>query len=101
MRYDSVYGRYDRFVEAGTGRLTIDNRTIPVYSEKSPENLPWKDLGVDVVFECTGVFRKEEERRKHLDAGVKHVVLSAPAKSDSVTTVVYGASDMDGFPETD
>ena len=75
LRYDSNYGRYDKSVEAKDGALVVDGKTIKILSEKDPANLPWKDLGVDVVFECTGLFTKIDDAKKHLVAGAKKVIL--------------------------
>jgi len=99
LRYDTVYGRYDSPVEAQADRLVIDGKEIPLYSQTQPEQLPWGELGVEAVFECTGVFTKEAGMRKHLEAGAKHVILSAPAKSDGVPMMVLGVNKVEEFPE--
>lgn len=101
LRYDTVYGRYDKEVSADDGGLVVDGQAIPVFSEKDPENLPWKDRGVETVFECTGIFTTGEALRKHLTAGAKQVILSAPAKSDDVPTMVHGVNRPDGQTEID
>lgn len=93
LQYDSVYGRYAKDVSVEDGNLVVDGKRIAVLQEKEPEKLPWKDLGIDVVIESTGFFTDEEGARKHLTAGAKHVVISAPTKSDSVPTVVLGVND--------
>lgn len=93
LQYDSVYGRYAKDVSVEDGSLVVDGKRIAVLQEKEPEKLPWKDLGIDVVIESTGFFTDEEGARKHLTAGAKHVVISAPTKSDSVPTVVLGVND--------
>lgn len=98
LKYDSAYGRYEQAVEAHKDALVIDGKNYNVLGEKDPEKLPWKDLGVDLVFECTGLFRNREDLEKHLRAGAKNVILSAPAKSDDVPTVVYGANEPEGNP---
>ncbi|MDP3726922.1 MAG: type I glyceraldehyde-3-phosphate dehydrogenase [bacterium] len=77
------------------GTLIIDGKDVAVFCEKDPNKLPWKLLGIDVVIESTGVFRKEEDLKKHLDAGAKTVVLSAPAKDDSVPTYVISVNEKD------
>jgi glyceraldehyde 3-phosphate dehydrogenase len=100
LQYDTVYGRYGKRVEAQEGKLLIDGKTIPVLNEKAPENLPWGKMGIETVFECTGVFRKEEDLKRHFQAGAKHVILSAPSKSDTVPTVVHGVNGPDGEAET-
>lgn len=92
MRYDTVYGRYKHSVEAREKALVIDDRAYPVFSEKDPASLPWDDLQVDIVLECTGVFTKRDGLEKHLQAGAKRVILSAPAKSEGVETVVHGVN---------
>lgn len=92
LKYDTAYGRYEKSVEADDGGLKVDGRSIQFLSEKDPEQLPWGDLGIDLVFECTGVFTKGPDLEKHIKAGAKYVILSAPAK-DEVVTVVHGASE--------
>jgi glyceraldehyde 3-phosphate dehydrogenase len=92
LRYDTVYGRYDKRVEADSDNLVIEGHTYKVLHERDPAELPWSVLGVDVVFECTGVFTKKEDMQKHLEAGARHVILSAPSKSEDVPTVVYGVN---------
>jgi glyceraldehyde 3-phosphate dehydrogenase len=98
LKYDTVYGRYHRKVSAEDGALVIDDRRIPVFSERDPSALPWGDLGVDLVLECTGVFTSEEDLRRHIRAGASHVILSAPTKSENVPTVVHGVNRPDGEP---
>ncbi|BBZ12743.1 type I glyceraldehyde-3-phosphate dehydrogenase [Mycobacterium branderi] len=92
LRYDSVYGRYQRSVSVDGDALVLDGRRIPVYSRYDPAELPWSEFGVDLVFECSGVFRREPELVGHLKAGAKFVLLSAPARTESVTTVVHGTN---------
>ncbi|MFH9229911.1 type I glyceraldehyde-3-phosphate dehydrogenase [Streptomyces lydicus] len=92
LAHDSVYGRYGRPVTAVGDALVIDGRRVPVYGARDPATLPWRDLGVDLVFECTGVFRHEEELRRHLQAGARFVILSAPARTETVATVVHGVN---------
>jgi glyceraldehyde 3-phosphate dehydrogenase len=94
LKYDTVYGRYKRPVKAAEGRLTVDEKAYKTLAEKDPAKLPWADLGVEVVFECTGVFRKRQDLEKHLDAGAQSVFLSAPAKSDDIQTVVHGVNEL-------
>lgn len=93
LRYDSIYGRYGRKVEAGNSKLIIDSKAVTVVREREPENLPWKDLGIDVVIESTGFFTEEESARGHITAGAKKVIISAPAPGEKVTTVVRGVND--------
>ena len=92
LRYDSVYGRYGREVAVDDNALVLDGHRIPVYACASPAELPWRDLGVDLVFECTGMFREESQLAGHLAAGARYVLLSAPARSDTVATVVHGTN---------
>ena len=99
LNHDSVYGRYEALVEHGEGKLTVGGKSYPVLSERDPARLPWADLGVDLVFECTGIFRKREQLQKHLEAGARYVVLSAPGKGDDIPTVVHGVNEPEGNPE--
>lgn len=92
LKYDTVYGKYSQQVDSNSNSLTIAGKEYKYFQEKDPEALPWKDLNIDVVFECTGVFRKQEGLEKHLQAGAKKVVLSAPAKSEGIEVVVPGVS---------
>jgi glyceraldehyde 3-phosphate dehydrogenase len=92
LRYDTVYGRYQRQVVAEGKALVIDGRSIPVYAEKDPEALPWSELNVDLVLECTGIFRQEPDLKKHIVAGARFVILSAPAKTETIGTVVPGVN---------
>ena len=95
LRYDSVYGRYEKEVKAEGDALVIDGKKYPLCCEKDPAQLPWGDMGVDTVFECTGIFTKGEEIDKHVQAGAKRVILSAPAKTDDVDTVVHKVNTSD------
>lgn len=99
LKYDTVYGRYGKEVSGRENALLIDGRSYPVYKEKDPARLPWGDLDVDIVFECTGVFTKKDDLQKHLQAGAKHVILSAPAKDGDVLTVVPGVNSPEKAPE--
>lgn len=92
LKYDTVYGRYDKKVECGENAILLDGKEYKMFREKDPSNLPWKHLGIDIVLECTGVFRKKEGMQKHLEAGAKFVLLSAPEKSGDVTSVVHGVN---------
>ncbi len=88
LKYDSVHGRYEGTVETTENGLRVDGDEIRVTSEKHPANLPWKDLGVDIVFEATGRFTNAEDASAHLDAGAKKVIITAPAKNEDVTIVL-------------
>ena len=99
LRYDSVYGRHGEKVGHHGDRLTVGEESYPVLSEKDPGSLPWKDLKVDLVLECTGIFTKRPDLQKHIDAGARQVILSAPAKGEEeVPFVVHGVNSADGEP---
>jgi len=101
FKYDSTYGKFDGSVEVVDGNLVVDGKTIKVLSERNPADLPWGDLGVDIVFEGTGVFRdttKTPGPQSHLAAGAKKVILTAPAKGGDVLTVVLGVNDNEYDP---
>ncbi|HPS83368.1 MAG TPA: type I glyceraldehyde-3-phosphate dehydrogenase [Bacteroidales bacterium] len=95
LKYDSVHGRFDGAVEAGENSIIVNGKKFIIYAEKDPANLPWKDLGVDIVVECTGRFRKRADLEKHLAAGARRVALSVPAdkSTDVDLTVVIGVND--------
>lgn len=95
LKYDSVHGRFDGEVHAEGEFLVVNGKKIRVYAEKDPENLPWKELGIDIVIESTGIFRDKEKMGKHLKAGAKKVILTVPAnKAEDVdATVVLGVND--------
>ncbi len=95
LKYDSVHGRFDGTVEAKDNALVVNGKELRVYSEKNPGNLPWKELGVDVVVESTGVFRNKEKCLPHIEAGAKKVLITAPAKGEVDATVVLGVNDED------
>ncbi|MFT6943300.1 MAG: glyceraldehyde 3-phosphate dehydrogenase, partial [Nitriliruptoraceae bacterium] len=97
LKYDSVHGRYPGTVEVGADGLIVDGDALKVFSERDPADLPWAELGVDVVVESTGFFTKRPGAQKHLDAGAKKVLISAPA-SDPDITIVFGANDGDYDP---
>ncbi|MGH2583054.1 MAG: type I glyceraldehyde-3-phosphate dehydrogenase [Anaerolineales bacterium] len=99
IKYDSVYGRYDKEVEAKDGKLHIGNQSIAFLSEREPANLPWKETKVDIVVESTGRFTEKDDAAKHIQAGAKHVIISAPTKSEDVPTVVFGVNTAEGNPQ--
>jgi glyceraldehyde 3-phosphate dehydrogenase len=92
FKYDSVHGRFDGTVEAAADAITINGDSIKVLSQKDPAQLPWKDLGVDVVLESTGRFTSASDAQKHIDGGAKKVIISAPAKNEHIT-IVMGVND--------
>lgn len=96
LKYDSVYGRYDKTVShEGEDWLIVDGKKYRRYAVRDPKELPWKELNVDVVLECTGVFRDKESAGQHLTAGAKHVIISAPAKGGEVGTFVMSVNNND------
>ncbi len=101
LKYDSVHGKFNGTVEADDEYITINGKKIKAFAEKDPANLPWKELGVDVVAECTGVFRRRDLLEKHLQAGAKKVALSVPADkpTDVDVTIVLGVNDETLKPE--
>lgn len=93
LKHDSNYGTYEHTVSSDEHNLIINGYKVPVTAERDPAQLPWKELGVDVVIESTGRFTKKEDASLHLKAGAKRVVISGPTKSDGVDTIVLGAND--------
>jgi len=102
LKYDSTHGRFGKSVSVGEGKLVVDGQDVAVYAEKDPAKLPWKDFGVDVVLESTGVFRSRDKLNLHLEAGAPRVLLSVPSKSpdDVDATVVLGVNDSDLTADT-
>ena len=96
--YDSTYGRFDGEVHAGENEIVVDGRRIRSFSEKDPAALPWKDLGVDIVVESTGIFTDATKAAAHREAGAKKVIISAPAKNEDVT-LVLGVNEDTYDPE--
>ncbi len=99
LRYDTVYGRYDKHVEVRGDELVIEGKAYPYFSERNPADIPWEKVGAEFVIESTGFFTNEEDARKHIQAGAKTVVISAPAKSKETPMVVYGVNTEDGHAE--
>jgi glyceraldehyde 3-phosphate dehydrogenase len=97
LKYDTVYGQYEKPVEAtDDGYLTIGQRRLTLLREQQPLRLPWKSLNVDLVFECTGAFTRREQLEGHIRAGARYVILSAPSKGDDVETIVHGVNTPKG-----
>ncbi len=96
LQYDSAYRQYDKEVSIEADKLKVADKTISYLSVKDPSQLPWKDLGVDIVIESTGLFTNREDAEKHLFAGAKHVVISGPTKSVDTPTIVHGVNTEDG-----
>lgn len=100
LKYDSAQGRYEKAetVVAGEDSITVDGKTIKIYAEKDAKDLPWGEIGVDVVLECTGFYTSKEKAEAHIQAGAKKVVISAPAGKD-LPTVVFGVNENILTPE--
>jgi glyceraldehyde 3-phosphate dehydrogenase len=99
LKYDSVHGRFDGTVEVDGSDLVVNGKRIKVLSERDPGNLPWSDLGVDIVVESTGFFTQRDAAAKHLAGGAKKVIISAPAKGED-KTIVMGANEGEYDPAT-
>ena len=99
LKYDSAQGPYKaETITFKDDAFVVDGKEVAVFAEKDPSKLPWKELGVDVVLECTGAFRTKESAEAHITAGAKKVIISAPAKGKDVKTIVYNVNhkDLDG-----
>lgn len=101
FKYDTVHGQWDADVGSTEAALKIDGKTIRCFSERDPAALPWKDLRVDYVVESTGLFRDKQTAGKHITAGAKRVIISAPAKSEDVPTFVLGVNEEEYSPDAD
>ncbi len=98
LKYDSTYGRFPGTVEVREGAIYVDGERLKSYAERDPAQLPWADLGVDIVLECTGIFRNRDQAAKHLDGGAKRVIISAPGKNMD-GTFVLGVNEETYDPE--
>ena len=96
IKYDTVYGRYEKGVESSLGALVVGGTRVLYLSERDPARLPWAELGVELVFECTGLFTRQEDAAKHVEAGATWVILSGPTSSEDVPTVVHGVNRPGG-----
>ena len=101
LKYDTNYGTLPMEVKGKEGKLTVDGKEYVLVQNRNPEDLPWGEMDIDVVIECTGVFRTKEGASKHLTAGAKKVVISAPAKDEVDRTIVMGVNHEDYDPEND
>lgn len=88
LKYDSLYGKFDGTVEAKEGAIIVNGKEIKIYAERDPKNLPWGEIGAEIVIESTGLFRSKEKAALHLEAGAKKVIISAPAKDEDITIVM-------------
>ncbi len=95
LQYDSNYGKYEKEVTFDEEHIIVDEKRIKVFAQRDPELLPWKELGVEVVLECTGFFTDETGAGKHLKAGAKKVVISAPCKGGNIKTLILGVNEFD------
>ncbi|MFH1822430.1 MAG: type I glyceraldehyde-3-phosphate dehydrogenase [Patescibacteria group bacterium] len=93
FKFDSVYGQYNKNIQATSNSLIVAGKKYKVLAEKEPAKLPWRELKVDIVLECTGRFRTKEEAKDHLKAGAKKVIISAPAKSENIKTIVPSVNE--------
>ncbi len=100
LKYDSILGRIGVPVEAAEGAIVVDGKSIPIFAERDPADLPWANVGADVVVESTGIFTNADDARKHVTAGAKKVIISAPAKGEDIT-IVMGVNDGDYDPAKD
>ncbi len=98
LKYDSVHGRLDADISTTDRSLIIDGKEIEIYTEREPKRLPWSEIGVETVFECTGLFRDRESTSGHLEAGARKVIISAPAKGPDIT-VVMGVNHHEYDPQ--
>lgn len=96
LNYDTVYGRYHKKISPVSDGLRVEEKTYPVLREKDAARLPWRKLEIDIVLECTGVFNQQADLQRHLAAGAKTVILSAPAKSPEIATMVHRVNTTDG-----
>ncbi|HLQ74724.1 MAG TPA: type I glyceraldehyde-3-phosphate dehydrogenase [Alloiococcus sp.] len=92
LKYDTAQGRFPYSVEAKADTIVVDGKEIKSFEEKDPTKLPWDELGVDIVLEATGIFNTQEKAGKHLEAGAKKVIITAPAKDEETKTIVYGVN---------
>jgi glyceraldehyde 3-phosphate dehydrogenase len=92
LKYDSSYGIYLKQVKVDRDRILVDGKKIRAFQEKDPLNLPWKEMGIDVVLECSGIFTEYQDAQKHIAAGAKKVIISAPSKSKEVPYYVFGVN---------
>ena len=99
LKYDSVHGKFEGNIEAKDNSIVVKGKEIKLVKEKDPAKLPWKDLGVEVVIESTGIFTKRSDCEKHLEAGARKVILSAPSKDKLDATIVIGVNTNDLKPE--
>ncbi len=88
LKYDSLYGKFDGEISVAENAIVVNGKEIKIFAEKDPEQLPWGELGVDIVIEATGIFRSKDKAMKHINAGAKKVIITAPAKKEDITIVM-------------
>ena len=88
LKYDSTHGKFDGTVTAGDGFMVVNGKEVKVFAQRDPSQIPWGDCGVDIVIEATGIFRSKEKALKHIEAGAKKVIISAPGKDEDITIVM-------------
>jgi len=94
LKYDSIYGRFEGTIETGNSEIIVDGVAVKSLEQRDPAQLPWADLGVEIVLESTGFFRKVADARKHIEAGASKVIISAPPSGEGAITVVLGVNDQ-------
>lgn len=100
LKYDSLFGHFNGTVEVKENSLVVNGKEVKVFAERDPKNLPWKELGIDVVIESTGLFTKKEKAMAHVEAGAKKVIISSPATDEDIT-IVLGVNEKNYNPEKD
>ena len=100
LKYDSCFGHFDGTVEATADSIIVNGKNVKILAVRNPEDLPWKDLGVEVVLESTGLFTKKADAEKHIKAGAKKVIISAPATDEDITVVMGVNEDKYDPPDT-
>ncbi|CAM2744775.1 type I glyceraldehyde-3-phosphate dehydrogenase [Hathewaya histolytica] len=88
LKYDSLYGKFNGSVEANEDSIVVNDKEIKIYAERDPKNLPWNEVGAEIIIECTGFFTDAEKAKAHIEAGAKKVLISAPAKNEDITIVL-------------
>ncbi|MBU5675446.1 type I glyceraldehyde-3-phosphate dehydrogenase [Alkaliphilus sp. MSJ-5] len=97
LKYDSLFGKFNGEIDYKDNAIIVNGKEIKIFAERDPENLPWSELGVDIVIESTGIFRSKKDASKHITAGAKKVIISSPAKNEDIT-IVMGVNEKDYDP---
>lgn len=101
LKYDSIYGQYEKEIDFDQANLIISGKKYKIFSETNPANLPWQKLGIDIVLECSGFFTDQKGAAKHLEAGAKRVIISAPPKNLDIPTYILGVNEEKFQPKKD